>query len=137
MNKPDAKEFIVLNGVTFTHGDVHAVVDGFYTAVAIDPMLKVPFHSVKDWPHHIERMTHFWWIRLGGDPYMEGMYSPVSKHFAAGFNAEFLKRWLTLFQETQEKILRPEQVKIWIFIAHRIGEGLTIKNEYYRNQHRA
>lgn len=135
MAKPsdsDSARNLDLNGVIFSHGDIRAVVERFYALVEVDPLLGAPFSSVTDWPHHIERLTHFWWVRFGGEPYIDTMYDPVGKHYAAGFNRVFLTRWLELFDETVAKTLKPDQAEIWSKVAHRMGEALTMKNEFYK-----
>lgn len=121
-----------VSSVTFSHGDIEKVVERFYAKVAVDPVLGVPFASVKDWPHHIERLTHFWWVKFGGEPYIDTMYDPVTKHFEAGFNQTFLERWLTMFRETAQETLTPEQSEIWCKVTERMGHALTMKNEMYK-----
>lgn len=132
---PHPDEQITLNRVVFSHENIRRVVDRFYRQVELDPVLAVPFRSVKDWPEHIERMTHFWWIRFGGPAYLEASYNPVEKHFTAGFSLAYLSRWLTLFQATLETTLNPEQAQLWGFAAERIGQSLSMKNEYYKREY--
>jgi hemoglobin len=131
---PKDTDYVDFDGVKFHFHEVRAVVQNFYSTVAVDPLLKVPFASVHDWPHHIERLTHFWWVRLGGEPYLEGRYNPVEKHFLAGFNPTFLKQWLTLFEITLSKLLPPEKAALWLDLATNMGRALTHKNELYSNQ---
>jgi hemoglobin len=133
--RPEPTQEILVNGVSFTHADIGKVVDAFYRRVADDPVLKVPFSSVHDWPAHVARMTHFWWIRFGGAPYLMAQYNPVEKHFFAGFNADFLKRWLSLFRETVTANLRDDQSQFWALVTERMGHSLTIKNELYRSEY--
>ncbi len=125
----DQKEPLVLRGIPFTWDDIHSVVDAFYHQVQLDHMLRIPFQSVDDWPHHIERLTHFWWIRFGGRPYMDVSYDPVGKHFETGFNEHFLERWLELFRSTLRKELKKEQADLWDEFAQNIGVALTRNNE--------
>ncbi|MGZ3744716.1 MAG: group III truncated hemoglobin [Pseudobdellovibrionaceae bacterium] len=134
---PKSKEYLELNSVKFTFQDINAVVEDFYGKVAADPLLKIPFQSVEDWPYHVQRLTHFWWGRFGGTPYMNTTYNPPEKHFFAGFNQDFLARWLLLFQETLKNILSSEQADLWSMIAISMGKALTIKNELYRQEYEA
>ncbi|MBX3041899.1 MAG: group III truncated hemoglobin [Bdellovibrionaceae bacterium] len=122
---------LTLNGLTFTHRDIRMVVDRFYGQVQEDSLLKVPFASVHDWPEHVRRLTHFWWIKFGGKPYMFTHYDPVSKHFHAGFNELFLERWLALFHQTMKEELTEAQSSLWAIISTRMGQALTMKNELY------
>lgn len=126
---------IVLNGVSFSHDDLFRVVDSFYRQIQYDPLLSVPFRSVADWPEHIDRLTHFWWIRFGGKPYLFNHYSPDAKHFFAGFNRELLTRWLMIFHQTLDRQLNSEQAALWKRISESMGESLMIKNETYRRHY--
>lgn len=133
--KPKETDEILVNNVIFTHKDIFNVVNDFYTRVQTDSLLKVPFSSVHDWPEHIQRITHFWWIRFGGKPYLFAEYNPVLKHFYAGFNAEFLTRWLQLFHATLRSHLNQSQSDLWVLISERMGQALSMKNEYFREQY--
>ncbi len=128
-------EILNVNGVSFSHGDIFHVVNDFYTRIQNDPVLQVPFKSVGDWPEHIQRLTHFWWIRFGGKPYLPGPYNPVLKHFFAGFNQELLSRWLSIFHETLQTHLTPEQVTLWKLVSERMGEALSMKNELFKRDY--
>lgn len=132
---PENTEFIVVNGVSFTHGDIQTVVQNFYSQIQFDAQLKVPFQSVTDWPEHIKRLTHFWWIRFGGRPYLSNQYDPITKHFFAGFNEVLLARWLMLFQTTLQKHLSEQQQNLWGLISERMGHSLSIQNELRKKDH--
>ena len=129
---PQDDEALDAGPVEITFADIRSVIDAFYTQVSTDPVLSVPFASVGDWPHHIVKLTHFWWLRFGGRPYLKGVYNPVEKHFLAGFNDVFLKRWLELFEATLEQKLTPQKAAVWRELARRMGEALTVKNDLYR-----
>lgn len=130
-----AEGTLQINGVEFAHADLHRVIDDFYTRIQHDSVLKIPFASVGDWPEHIEKLTHFWWVRFGGKPYLFNHYNPVAKHFFAGFNRELLLRWLSIFQDTLKDQLKPEQAQVWTMISERMGEVLSAKNEHFRSQY--
>lgn len=132
---PQETDIVELSGVQFSHKDIFNVVDDFYTRIQNDPILHVPFKSVVDWPEHIQRLTHFWWIKFGGKPYLFSHYNPVVKHFFAGFNRELLVRWLSIFHQTLETHLQPGQIAIWKLISERMGEGLSIKNELFKQHY--
>lgn len=123
---------VFVNGVIFTHKDIETVVDTFYYKVQEDPILKVPFQSVHNWPEHIERLTHFWWTRFGGEPYMTAEYNPILKHYHAGFNDVLLERWLGLFHVVLKENLSEEQYRLWALISQRMGQGLARNNELYK-----
>jgi len=133
-NNESAFEILKVNGVEFSHDDLFRVVHDFYGRIQDDPVLKIPFASVADWPEHIENLTHFWWIRFGGKPYRFSLYNPVGKHFFAGFNQELLTRWLSIFHATLDKNLTPQQAALWKVISERIGESLLIKNDLFKQE---
>lgn len=128
-------ESLTLNGVEFTHGDLRKVVDDFYTRIQQDPLLEVPFRSVHDWPEHIVRLTHFWWIRFGGRPYLFSEYNPVLKHYFAGFNSTLLERWLGLFRDTLKDHLNSRQAELWSLIVGKMGESLSFRNELLKAEY--
>ncbi len=128
-NTPQDTESLQVHTVQFEFQEIRNVVDKFYTKIQMDPDLKVPFESVNDWPHHIERLTHFWWTRFGGMPYLAASYDPVEKHFLAGFNDILLKKWLKLFRETLENVLGPDQSRFWAEMTERMGRSLSQRND--------
>lgn len=132
---PKPTDSIEVNGVNFTHANIYSVVDDFYRQIPLDPMLEVPFRSVHDWPEHINRLTHFWWIRFGGRPYLFSQYNPVVKHFFAGFNDELLGRWLALFRSVLQKNLSIEQSELWGTVSERMGQSLSMRNELFKREH--
>lgn len=134
-SQPEGNSVVTVSEVQFTHDDLFRVVDKFYARIQLDPVLSVPFKSVADWPEHIERLTHFWWVRFGGSPYLFNHYNPVAKHFFAGFNRELLNRWLFLFQETLRSQLNENQANLWQVISERMGESLAVKNEFFRREY--
>lgn len=134
MDIPSDLRSVTYNGVSFTHGEIHAVVAEFYGRVQDDALLKTPFASVHDWSEHVARLTHFWWLRFGGEPYMWSQYNPVLKHFHAGFNEALLKRWLSLFGEVLAEKLSREQAQAWGGLADVMGRNLHIRNEMLRRQ---
>lgn len=134
-SRPNNSDFVVINNVTYSHEDMFKVIDTFYTRIQNDELLKVPFQSIHDWPDHIDRLTHFWWIKFGGKPYLIPYYNPVQKHFFAGFNEVLLDRWLKLFHQTLNESLRPEQAELWTAISSRMGHALSLKNEMFREHY--
>jgi len=132
---PRSSDFVSVDQVKFHHFSIYSVVSHFYTNVAKDPILSKAFEDIKDWPHHIDLMTHFWWIRLGGKPYLDYSYNPIPKHFAKGFNGELLARWLSLFEESLNQYLDEEQVKLWLSIAQSIGAFLLKRNTELLNSY--
>lgn len=108
---------------------VAEVVAAFYGQVRVHPTLSVPFARVTDWPHHLEILTHFWWVSLGGERYLDYSYQVPSKHAEAGFTPALLQDWLALFQQTLLDRLPPEQAVPWIERARKIGTSLNLLHE--------
>lgn len=108
---------------------IAAVVTAFYAAVRQHPTLSVPFARVHDWPSHLDILTHFWWVTLGGERYLDYSYQVPAKHAEAGFTPELLQDWLALFQTTLGSHLPPEQAQPWIERAHKIGTSLTLLHQ--------
>ncbi len=129
VNAPDKCEIVEVNSIPFTFQEMNNVVKAFYAKVAVDDHLHGPFSMVDDWPHHIERLTHFWWIRFGGRPYMDVQYDPIGKHLESGFNEGLLEIWLDLFKEVLNETLSVPQALLWSEFAGRIGVALNRNNE--------
>lgn len=129
---PNDNDSLDIDGIQLSFSDIKQVVNRFYEQVAVDPLLKIPFASVHDWPHHIDRLTHFWWMRFGGEGYMEARYNPALKHFEANFNRELLTQWLSLFQKTLTESLPHPKAQLWLNLATKMGEALNAKNEHLK-----
>lgn len=134
--KPQNTEKLVVNKTTFFWIDLFKVVDAFYKKVASNQYLRGPFGVVDNWPEHIEKLTHFWWTRFGGNPYMDVTYNPVQKHFETGFSEELLEVWTNLFQETVSSTLSEEQSEVWMMYVKGIGKALNFNNELMIKQHK-
>ncbi len=126
---PAPETELIVNGVRFEHHEIESVVRDFYSRVQKDPILSEPFRSVQNWPQHLQRLTHFWWIRFGGKPYLQTNYNPVLKHFQSGFNRDLLARWLSIFQQTLQDHLQADQIALWSTATQMMGQGMAAKNE--------
>ncbi|MBV1776811.1 group III truncated hemoglobin [Burkholderiaceae bacterium DAT-1] len=115
---------------------VRQVVETFYARVQVHPALSRPFSVVDDWPAHIDHLTHFWWVTLGGERYLDYRYDVANKHMSAGFTPDLLIDWLDLFTTTLTDMLPDEQAEAWIAHARRIGESLKLMHQYSQPDHR-
>lgn len=111
------------------HDRVAEVVAAFYAQVRQHPTLSIPFARVQDWPHHLEILTHFWWVTLGGERSLDYNYQVPAKHAEAGFTPELLVDWLALFRKTLHEHLTAEQADAWFARAERIGTSLNMLHE--------
>jgi len=109
------------------HGD-RAYVSGHGPLLA-DGSLAGPFGKVTDWPAHLEHLTHFWWVTLGGERYLDYRYAVPAKHADVGFTPTLLGDWLALFRQTVRSHLPGDLAEPWIERAERIGESLRLMYE--------
>ncbi len=117
------------------HATVADVIDTFYNRIVLHAELKIPFGVVHDWPMHKQHLTHFWWVSLGGERYMDYQYQVPAKHAAAGFTPALLVPWLDLFRQTVRERVEPALAEEWIDRAERIGKSLQLMHEFAREQH--
>ena len=110
---------------------IAAVVDDFYDRVQRHPTLSGPFARVSDWTEHKARLTHFWWLSLGGPAYRQDRYRVAEKHISVGITPELIADWLKLFQETLNDHLPEEVGALWFARASNIGASLRLMVDYY------
>lgn len=110
------------------------VVDVFYDRIQHHPTLAEPFRIVHDWPAHKAKMTHFWWVALGGRAYASWRYEVVPKHAAVGVTPALVDDWLALFETTVRERVAPELADVWLFRARRMGDSLRLVGDYYRRK---
>ena len=60
------------------------VVDVFYERAVLHPQLKAPFALVQDWTTHKQQLTHFWWLTLGGERYLDYQSPEATRNRALG-----------------------------------------------------
>ena len=108
---------------------IELVVSDFYNRIQIHPTLAKPFSNVHDWPTHKAKIAEFWWVVLGGKPKFSYKYDPVGKHLAAGFNAELLTDWKSLFKNVLEAHLDREMSSKWYSRVEIIGDNLLTQDQ--------
>ncbi|MFZ1890967.1 MAG: group III truncated hemoglobin [Formosimonas sp.] len=114
---------------------ISEVVDAFYERVRVHPVLSEPFSVVRDWPHHKEIITHFWWVQLGGARYMDYQYHVAPKHREVGFTPELLNgHWLPLFRTTVRETVEAELADIWLEQTERIGRSLHMMHDFWKEK---
>ena len=110
------------------------VMDDFYARVQQHPMLSPAFAVVQDWSHHKAVLTHYWWMALGGEPYMEYTYDIGHKHRQAGYTPELLNEyWMPVFEQTVRAHIAPEWAEIWLNQARKIGGMMNLVDDYWRS----
>lgn len=108
---------------------IDKVVDDFYNQIQKHPTLSKPFSIVSHWKEHKEKIAEFWWVVLGGIPDNSYKYTPVNKHFSAGFTQELLKDWKALFFEVLSQHLPLDLAKAWQSRVELIGGNLLMQND--------
>jgi hemoglobin len=115
---------------------VTRVIDRFYDRIQEHARLKIPFAVVRDWVHHKEILTHFWWVTLGGERYLDYSYTVANKHQESGFTPALLGDWLPLFHEiVREEVPEKTLADGWLERADRIGQSLTYLHEVTQRNH--
>ncbi|WP_137936895.1 group III truncated hemoglobin [Chitinivorax sp. B] len=109
---------------------VAAVVSHFYAQIREHPTLSAPFAGVQDWQEHEAILTHFWWVTLGGERYLDYDYQVAPKHMQAGFTPALLADWLALFAAVVCAMLPEELASPWLERARRIGQSLTLMHQF-------
>ncbi|MEW5791972.1 MAG: group III truncated hemoglobin [Pseudomonadota bacterium] len=105
---------------------IRAVVDDFYNRIQQHPTLAEPFGAVSDWELHKDRLTHYWWTVMGGQPYRNYGYALGDKHAPVGITHALVDDWLALFHGTLLDHLEPELAQRWLRLAQGIGESLRL-----------
>lgn len=112
------------------HAAIAAVVDDFYERIQRHPTLSGPFAQVQDWPEHKARLTHFWWLSLGGEAYRDDQYRVGQVHMRLGIKEALVDDWLALFRQTLEAHLAPEHVEAWYHRAEHMGRSIRILSSF-------
>ncbi|MGD8429429.1 MAG: group III truncated hemoglobin [Ectothiorhodospiraceae bacterium] len=108
------------------HDAIAAVVDDFYERIQRHPTLAKPFARVTDWPEHKARLTHFWWLSLGGERYRDDQFRVGPAHMSVGITEELVDDWLALFAETLGDHLEPEAAGLWLHRARHMGKSIRM-----------
>lgn len=105
---------------------IAAVVDDFYDRIQAHPSLAEPFRRVSDWPEHKARLTHFWWVSLGGEAYRDEQYRVGPAHVGLGVDEALVDEWLALFAATLADHLEPELARAWMSRAQSMGRSIRM-----------
>jgi len=105
---------------------IRRVVDDFYDRVQRHSTLAEPFRRVEDWPEHKRRLTHFWWISLGGARYRDDQYRVAPLHMPLGITDALVDDWLALFEATLRDHLPPDLVEAWLDRARNMGRSIRM-----------
>src|SRR3546814_16503661 len=85
------------------------LVERCYGRVRDDALIGPVFNrAIGDWPHHLEKLSHFWSSVMLTTGRYKG--NPVAEHLkhVDEITPEMFERWLTLWRETTAALLSPE-----------------------------
>lgn len=111
---------------------IRVVVDEFYNRIQVHPTLAEPFEIIEDWPEHKEKLAHFWWLSLGGEPYANFQYDVGPKHMVLPINDSHVDEWLDLFYEVMAKHIPEEHAEAWHFRARNMGRAIRMMVSYHQ-----
>ncbi|MBV2144075.1 group III truncated hemoglobin [Falsochrobactrum sp. TDYN1] len=104
---------------------IDKLVNTFYGKAREDVLIGPIFaEAVRDWDHHIARISEFWSsviLRTGG---YDGR--PLPPHLALGLKNEHFDRWLELFEQTARELFPSEAAIIFIDRARRIADSFEM-----------
>ena len=108
-------------------GAIRRVVQDFYARVRRDPLLGPRFAAVvEDWPAHEAKLTHFWWVSLGGPAYAPYRYRVVDAHARIAVRGEEIRHWLALFEDCLHAHLPADLAAPWLARAQAMGRSLSL-----------
>ncbi|MFG0260612.1 MAG: group III truncated hemoglobin [Phycisphaerales bacterium JB041] len=110
-----------------TEADIRALVDAFYESVRGDSLLGPVFaRHVADWSVHLPKMYSFWSTVI----LRTGRYAgrPIEVHEALPtLTRAHFDRWLGLWEQTVESVLRPEARPAFVLSATRMAASMTAR----------
>ena len=103
---------------------IELVMASFYDKIRAHEKLSVFFAEVKDWDELKARISHFWWIDLGGERYREDIYNPHAVHRFLKIPPELLDDWLALFTANLKQHLDEDSAAAWLARATQMAEWI-------------
>jgi hemoglobin len=122
-----------------TEEKIARLVATFYGRARTDDLIGPIFNAaVKDWDHHIEKITDFWSSIMLKTGRYDGR--PMRPHLMLPLTGEHFDRWLVLFEATTREIFEPDVAEAFIIRARRIADSFemgiaTTRGEIARPRH--
>lgn len=115
-----------------TRAEIDRVVRRFYAEIRTHDVLGPVFNAaVTDWPEHEEKIACFWAGAILREPGYSG--NPMQIHLAnTNIDPAHFPVWLDLFQEVVERELTRDTASAFTLLARRIGKGLSMGIENFR-----
>lgn len=108
--------------------DIKILVNDFYTTVRKDDLLAPIFASKitkEHWPEHMDHIANFWGSIFLKTKRFNG--TPMQKHLGLkGLSPSHFERWLSLFRQSANRTLSPEQANMVHSMAERIAQSLQM-----------
>ena len=106
---------------------LETLVERFYTRVRSDAELGPIFNdAIEDWPHHLEKLTAFWSSVMLTSGRSKGQPVPAHMKHKRRITPELFDRWLGLWKQTTEELMKPDAALALQAKASRIAESLQI-----------
>lgn len=108
---------------TLTEADLARLVDRFYDKVQRDEVLGPVFNpAVHDWDAHKATLVDFW----ASVVLRAGRYrgNPMAMHRPHAIQAWHFDHWLALWRETALEVTGPDNARVLLEYAERIGRSL-------------
>jgi hemoglobin len=118
-----------------TEQDIARLVPAFYARVRQDSLLGLIFDgAIDDWPHHLAKLQDFWSSVMLTTGRYKGQ--PMAAHIRheQSLTAEAFERWLDLWRQTTDELLRPAAAAAFQDKASRIAESLQLGVRFYRDR---
>jgi hemoglobin len=118
---------------------IERLVRTFYGRAREDDLIGPIFNgAVRDWEHHIGKITDFWSSIVLRTGRYDGR--PMRPHLVLPLRGEHFDRWLMLFERTAHEIFSPDAAAVFILRARRIADSFemgiaTMRGEVARPRH--
>lgn len=108
-----------------TEERIARLVATFYGRARNDDLIGPIFNAaVKDWDHHIGKITDFWSSMMLKTGRYEGR--PMRPHLILPLTGEHFDRWLVLFEATTREIFEADVAEAFIIRARRIADSFEM-----------
>ena len=122
-------------GEPITEKALAELVQIFYARVRQDPALGPIFNgAIKDWPHHLSKLTDFWHSVMLTSGRYKGRPLPAHVKHADRIDAASFQRWLGLWRETTDELFDAASAAALQDKAARIAESLTLGIDFAKGR---
>ena len=114
------------------HAGILQLIKPFYADVRQHAVIGPIFNShVKDWPAHLDKITEFWALQVGGKSRYPGGFAGA--HMSLGLQSEHFQHWLGLWELNSTRQLSPREAGEMIALAQQLaGRLFTVTQGHHR-----